>query len=219
MAQFIQVLFDGLALGSVYALVALGFVVIYRASQVFNFAQAELVLFGAFMMVTLGADGVGLPWGVAALGAMVTTGLLAAGVERVALRPLLGKPVFVTIIVTIFVGVILRTLMLLTWGTDPRPMPVPWEPSAAVEIAGAQVLVSAIAAVIAGALALAAFVVVIKRTRLGVAMRATSSDQETALGLGIPVGASRLRDQLVHRRGVRRARRGCFWAWRRAGST
>jgi len=185
-ATFVQLLLSGLALGAVYALVAVGFVVIYRASQVFNFAQGELLTFGAFAMV--GLSEAGLPWGFAMLGALVSTGLVAALVERIALRPLVGRPVFVTIMVTIFIGVILRTLMLLAWGTDTRGMPTPWAPDAAIDVAGASVLWNAIAAVAFGTVALVAFFVAIRFTRLGVAMRAAASDQETALALGIPVG-------------------------------
>ncbi len=186
MATFVQLLLSGLALGAVYALVAVGFVVIYRASQVFNFAQGELLTFGALAMV--GLTDAGLPWGLALLAAVLGTGIVAAILERVALRPLVGRPVFVTIMVTIFVGVILRTLMLLAWGTDTRGMPTPWAPDAAVDLAGASVLWNAIAAVLFGAVALGCFFVAIRYTRLGVAMRAAASDQETALALGIPVG-------------------------------
>ncbi len=186
MSTFLQLLGSGLALGAIYALVALGFVIIYKASQVFNFAQGELLTVGAFLMVALSR--LGLPWGIAAVGALVLTGLLGAGIERSVLRPLVGRPVFVTIIVTIFVGFILRALVIIVWGADTRGMPTPWDPTAVVQIGGARILVSSVAAVVAGGAAVALFFVVTQRTRLGVAMRAASSDQETALALGIPVG-------------------------------
>lgn len=186
MSSFLQLLVSGLALGSVYALVALGFVVIYRASQVFNFAQGELLTLGAFVMAA--ATGAGLPWLVSLALAMTFTGLVAASMERGVLRPLVGRPVFVTIIVTIFLGLLLRAAIVIVWGPDPRGLATPWETTATVELFGARVLVNSIAAVVAGGLALAAFFLLIRRTRLGVAMRAASSDQETALALGIPVG-------------------------------
>lgn len=186
MDTFLQLLIGGLALGAVYALVALGFVVIYRASQVFNFAQGELLAVGAFLMVSL--TDAGLPWAAALGAALVATGLLGALVERVFLRPLVGRPVFVTIILTIFIGFILRVLMVVAWGTDPRGMPTPWETTATVDVGGINVLVNSIGTIAAGALALGAFFLVIKYTRLGVAMRATASDQEAALAVGIPVG-------------------------------
>ena len=186
MTTFVQLLVSGLALGAVYALIALGFVVIYRASHVFNFAQGELLVFGAFTMTTL--HGIGLPWPLALFGAMAGTGLLGAVIERVALRPLVGRPVFTTIILTIFVGYLLRAMVHVVWGAAPRGMPTPWESTASVDVLGASVLVSSIVAVVAGALALVAFFVMVKRSKVGVAMRATSTDQEVALALGIPVG-------------------------------
>jgi len=185
-STFVQLLFSGLALGAAYALTALGFVVIYRASQVFNFAQGELLTTGAFVMTT--AVGFGLPWPVALLVAMVATGVLAAAVERVVLRPLVGRPVFVVIIVTIFIALFLRAGIHIIWGIDVRGMPTPWDPLSSVEIAGAKVLYSSLMTILAAALALGLFFVVLKFTRLGVAMRATSGDQEVALALGIPVG-------------------------------
>jgi len=186
MTTFVQLCASGLALGAAYALVALGFVVIYRASHVFNFAQGELLGFGAMLMSSLA--GAGVPWAVALAVTMIATGTLGAAIERVALRPLLGRPVFVTIILTIFVGLLLHAAVVILWGSDPRGMPTPWERTGTVSILGASVLVSSVWAVIAGGLALGVFFVAIKRTRLGVAMRAAACDQEVALALGIRVG-------------------------------
>jgi branched-chain amino acid transport system permease protein len=188
MGQLPQLLASGLALGAIYALVALGFVAIYRASKVFNFAQGELVTFGALVMVTLAKTDTGVPWPLALLLAMLATGLLAALIERLALRKMIGRPVFVTVILTLFIGIILRTLILAIWGTDPRGMPTPWDPMGTVEVLGAQLSANALGAIAAGVLALVAFYTLVKRTRLGVAMRATASDQEAALAQGIPVG-------------------------------
>jgi branched-chain amino acid transport system permease protein len=182
----IQLLVSGLALGSVYALVALGFVVIYRASQVFNFAQGELLAFGAFAMI--GLTQAGLPWLVALPAAMVATGLLGLAIERGILRAFVGRSIFATVILTIFVAAALRVGLLLVWGPDVRGMPTPWDPTASVQLGGANVLVSSLMAVLATAVALGAFFVLLKRSRFGVAMRATSSDQEASLSLGIPVG-------------------------------
>lgn len=173
-------------MGAVYALVALGFVVIYRASQVFNFAQGEFLTIGAFSMVAISSQGV--PWYVALVAAMVITGALAAGIERLVLRRMIGRQVFVTIILTIFIGLVLRTLVVLVWGTDPVGMPTPWEMTKSFELGTASILANSLAGIVAGALALTAFFLVNKYTKLGVAMRATAGDQEVALALGIPVG-------------------------------
>ncbi|MDP6539601.1 MAG: branched-chain amino acid ABC transporter permease [Planctomycetota bacterium] len=186
MSNLLQLCVSGLSLGTIYALIALGFVVIYRASTVFNFAHGEFLSFGAFCMVSLCAAG--LPWGISLATAMVLTGALGAAVERVVLRPMIGRPVFVTIIVTIFVGAILRSAIFIAWGPQTRGMPTPWDPLTTFEVAGASLLANSVAAVAAGACALAAFFALVRRTKLGVAMRATASDQETALALGVPVG-------------------------------
>ncbi|MCB9543453.1 MAG: branched-chain amino acid ABC transporter permease [Myxococcales bacterium] len=201
MGDLLQYLVSGIALGGVYALVALGFVVIYRASRVFNFAHGELLAFGALSMVWLtaprpddptayaiDAPGLGLPWLVALPIVLAATGLLAALVERVALRPLVGRPVFVSIIITLFVGAVLRTAMILFFGATPAPLATPWDAMGAFDLAGARLGYTSAAIIAASALALAAFFALLRLTRLGVAMRATSSDQETALALGIPVG-------------------------------
>lgn len=186
MGNLIQLLFSGLALGAIYALIALGFVVIYRASEVFNFAQGELLSVGAFLMAMFA--GLGLPWGLALALAMVATGVLAMGIERGVMRPLIGRPIFVSAILTIFVGFFLRAMVVIVWGVEPRGMPTPWETTAVVEIGGARILVNSLASVAAGAATLGAFFLLVRYTRLGVAMRAASSDQEASLAHGIPVG-------------------------------
>jgi branched-chain amino acid transport system permease protein len=206
MEELAQYWVSGLALGAIYGLVALGFVVVYRASQVFNFAHGDLLTFGAVLMVWLSSDplpplargatglgavcvdGVGLPWGAALLLAMATTGCVAMGLERVVLRPLVGRPVFVAVIVTLFVGFVLRTFTMLLWGNDTMPAVTPWDPMGTITLGRATLDYNAVAAIVAATAAFCVFAVLIRTTRLGVAMRATSSSQETALGLGIPVG-------------------------------
>lgn len=186
MTTFFQLLVSGLALGTIYALVALGFVVIYRASQVFNFAHGDLLTSGAFFMLT--ALAIGLPWWLALPATLLATGFLAASIERVVLRPLIGRPVFVTVIVTIFIGLILRVLLILIYGPDAQGMPTPWATDAAIQIGGVSILYNAIAAVVMGAIALLLFFMLLRFSSVGVAMRAAALDAEAALALGIPVG-------------------------------
>jgi branched-chain amino acid transport system permease protein len=202
--DFVQFLVAGVALGLVYALVALGFVVIYRASKVFNFAHGEFLSFGALVMVTLYSEpvdesslgtlgapeisGFGLPWLPALLISVAATGLLAVLVERVVLRPLIGRPVFVSIILTLFVGILLRTLMMLYWGAKPIPMTAPWSSLSGVEIGGAHLAYNDLAPIVAALFSLLGFYLILRFSRLGIAMRATASDQEVSLALGIPVG-------------------------------
>ena len=186
MSSFLQNCVGGLGLGAVYALVAVGFVVIYRSSQIFNFAHGEFVAIGAFLMTTLVS--IGVPWPFALLLTMIGTGALAAIVERSVIRPMIGRPLFSTIILTLFVGFVLRAGILIIWGTDLRGMPTPWDTMASFEFFGATVLYNVVAAVIIAAVSLGLFYLLLKKTRLGISMRAANSDQEVALVLGIPVG-------------------------------
>lgn len=186
MANLLQLLSSGLALGAIYALIALGFVVVYRASEVLNFAQGELLSTGAFAMVMLCE--LGLPWPLALIGTMIITGLVAAGIERGVMRPMIGRPIFVSAILTIFVGFFLRAMVIIVWGVEPHGMPTPWETTGVLELGGARILHNSLAAVVAGAVALTTFFIVVRYTRLGIAMRAASSDQEASLAHGIPVG-------------------------------
>jgi len=186
MDKFIELFINGLALGAIYALVALGFVVIYRASEVFNFAHGEFMALGAFIMSSLASAGV--PWLLALALSMGLTGALGAAVERGVLRHLVGRATYVPILMTIVVGLILRTLILLAWPDQPMGMPTPWERTATVQIFGTPIFLNSIAAVAAGALALGLFIYLTRYTRMGLAMRASASDGEAALALGIPVG-------------------------------
>jgi len=119
---------------------------------------------------------------------MAATAALAVTVERVVLRPLVGRPVFVSIILTLFIGALLRTVMMLIWGAEPLPLAVPWDPLAGWNVAGSLVDYGSVAGIGAGAIALLGFFALQRFSKLGVAMRAASSDQETAMALGIPVG-------------------------------
>lgn len=186
MSTFLQLTASGLSLGAIYALIAVGFVVIYRATQVFNFAHGDLLVLGAFLMAALGSTG--MPWALALALSIGTTAAVSAAVERVFLRPLVGRPVFVTIIVTIFVGYLLRIAIQLIWGPESRGLPTPWEPTARVDVLGAAVLHNTLFTVAAGGAALALFFLLLSRSRFGVAMRAVAQDAEAALALGIPVG-------------------------------
>ena len=163
MIDFLQYVTSGLALGSVYALVALGFVVIYRASEIFNFAHGELITLGGLLMiwmtapsidptapVGLGAaqiNGLGLNWWLSLLLTAVLVGGVAALVERFALRPLVGRPVFVPIIITLFVGFLLRTIMLLVWGAASLSLDTPWDPMSVLNVGGVVIQYNALSVV------------------------------------------------------------------------
>jgi len=183
---FLQLLISGLALGFVYSLISLGFVIIYRASEIFNFAQGEFLTLGAFSMISF--HNLGLPWGIALVCAMVSMGILGAIVERVLLRPLLGRPVFAGIILTILLGFVLRTLVVVFYGADPMGMPSPWERTLSFSLGETSILANSVATIFTSMAVLLFFYLLFRFSKIGIAMRATSSDQETSMALGIPVG-------------------------------
>lgn len=185
MTQLLQLSISGLALGASYALIALGFSVVFRASKLFNFAHGELLSLGAFLMTAL-VDV--LPWWLALLAAASLTGGLAALLERTVLRRMVGRPVFTTIILTLFLGLLLRAAIVIAFGTDTRGMPTPWESMAEVQVGNATVLLSSLVSLGATTVVLLVLHALVQRTPLGVAMRAASESQEVALALGIPVG-------------------------------
>ncbi|NMO21924.1 branched-chain amino acid ABC transporter permease [Pyxidicoccus fallax] len=185
MTQLLQLSISGLALGASYALIALGFSVVFRASRLFNFAHGELLSLGAFLMTAL-VDV--LPWWLALLASACLTGGLAALLERTVLRRMVGRPVFTTIILTLFLGLLLRAAIVIAFGTDTRGMPTPWESMAEVQVGNATVLLSSLVSLGATTAVLVLLHALVQRTPLGVAMRAASESQEVSLALGIPVG-------------------------------
>ena len=185
MTAFLQLLFQGLALGCVYALVALGFTVIFRASQVINFAQGSLLLVGAYLVSVL-ATGLGLPFWLAVL---VAIALLAAGCvlfQVVVLQRVLGQPVFVLVMITIGLSIAIDSAIPAIFGANSRILGDPWGASA-VHAGGLTFNWVQIWTVVCTALILALYFAFDRFSRYGLAMRATASDQEAALAVGVPI--------------------------------
>jgi branched-chain amino acid transport system permease protein len=185
MTQFIQLTVYGLANGAVLALAALGFVLIYKATRVINFAQGELLLVGAYAFYA-GLVLLGLPLVVALLASAVVAILLGLAIERLALRPLIGEDPIAVIMVTIGLSSVLKSVVQMLFGTTPREMPKILG-RASVEIAGAAVPVDRLAAIGLAAVVLGAFSAFFRWSRHGVAMRAVADDQQAALVQGISV--------------------------------
>jgi branched-chain amino acid transport system permease protein len=187
MTTFLQAVAVGLGNGSVYALLALGFVIIYKSTLVISFAQPGLMVIGALWVVHLG-NVIGINWYLSVLLAVMLTAALGLVAERVALRPLVGKPVFVAAIVTIGLDIILRVIANRYIGPDIRSVNDPWGLSTA-SIAGIVVQHRHLAMFVTTAFVVAGLFLFFKYSRIGLAMRATAFDQETALAQGISVGA------------------------------
>jgi branched-chain amino acid transport system permease protein len=185
MTAFLQLLFQGFALGCIYALVALGFTVIYRASKVINFAQGSLLLVGAYLVSVL-ATGLNLPFALAVIAAIA---LLAAGgalFQMTVLRRLLGQPVFVLVMITIGLSIVIDSAIPAIFGGNARILGDPWGASA-VNVDGVTFNWVRIWTVLCTGLILALYFVFDRFSRYGLAMRATAADEEAALAVGVPV--------------------------------
>ncbi|MBK9095625.1 MAG: branched-chain amino acid ABC transporter permease [Anaerolineae bacterium] len=185
MDQFIQLLFTGLTNGAIYALVALGFVLIYKSTEVINFAQGELLLVGAYLTFGLMAD-FGLAWPLGVLITLVLAAVLGVIIERLVLRPLIGEPIISVIMVTIGLSSLLRAFVSGIWGTAPRSFPA-FIPSATLRILGAAVPGDRLVAIGLAVLLLTALTLFFRRSSDGIAMRAVADDQQAALSMGISV--------------------------------
>ena len=185
MAFFLDLFVNGLLIGSMYALVALGFVLIYKATSVINFAQGDLVMFGGYIAAA-GLSLYHLPLWAAVplmLGLMVVLGF---AVERGILRPLIGQPVVSVLMVTIGLAQVFQGLAAMVWGasTINLPLPIPLKPFVVWEI-----YLSPINLVAAGLCVgfLVVFISFFRRSRMGIAMRAVADDQQSAMSVGINV--------------------------------
>jgi branched-chain amino acid transport system permease protein len=185
---FLEVLVGGLLSGIMYSLVALGFVLIYKASGVFNFAQGALVFFAALSLV--GFIELGLPFWLALPVTMVLMILVGMATERFVLRPLVNQHEITLLMATIGLTFVIEGLAQLVWGVDVRRLdlgipdvPMPWLAD------NTGMLISQVdlfAAVIAGAL-VATLALVFSRTKVGRALRAVADDHAAALSIGIPL--------------------------------
>ena len=183
MVFFVALLVHGMLAGSLYALMALAFVVVYKASRMINFALGELVMF-ASRLAAAGLHGLGLGL-VGAIGfgcaGMV---VLAMGFNRLVLRPLVGSPVITLIMVTIGLGTVLRASTFFLFQGIPAvlPLPIPREP---VAIQGVLLSVAELIAAVIALLCMALVSWGFQHSRIGVALRAIADDQQAAMLVGI----------------------------------
>ena len=190
MITFLQATFEGLSLGAVYSLVAIGFVLIYKATDVLSFAQPALVVVGAGLISALAVDR-GVPFWIAFIVGILLTGIIGLIMERTFLRPMVGEPVFSVAILTIGIDILLRTVLNNWIGLNPRYLGDPFQSFGnfgSVNVGGVTLKYLEIAALFTGVALIILLSVFFKRSKYGVAMMATSYDQEAALAQGINVG-------------------------------
>lgn len=185
MDKFIQLLLTGLTNGAILALVALGFVLIYKASDVINFAQGDFLMVGAYLTYGFVVQ-LGIFWPVGVLMTMVVAVLLGIVVERFILRPMIGEPIISVIMVTIGLSSLLRAVVNAIWGTTGRAFPS-FLPDSAISIGEAIIPVDRLIALALVAVLLAIFMFFFRYSKEGIAMRATADDQQAALSMGISV--------------------------------
>ena len=185
MTQFIQLTVYGLANGAILALAALGFVLIYKATRVINFAQGEFLLVGAYAFYSAFVL-LHLPAILAIAVGVIVAAALGVAIERLVLRPLPGEEPIAVIMVTIGLSAVLKAAVQVFYGTTPREMPR-FLPRGSVDILGAIVPSDRLVAIAIAAAVLAAFSAFFRWSRHGVAMRAVADDPQAALVQGISV--------------------------------
>jgi len=182
----LQLVISGLVIGSIYSAVALGFVVIYKATRVVNFAQGELLMVGAYVCYAFLVQ-MHVPFWAALLLTILFGMVLAMFVERLILRPMIGEPTISIIMVTIGLSLVLRSLVAAVWGTEILVYEPKLFPQEMVEIAGLPISLEFVWCFILSLVLLAVFSVFFKYSKAGVAMRATAFNQQVAQSMGISV--------------------------------
>ncbi len=185
MEIFMHLVISGIVQGSLYALIALGFVLIYKSSSIFNFAHGELVMIGAFMCWTfLSLEGFGIWTSLAC--AFVCTALLGYIIQRLFISPLTGQPILSAILMTLGLASILRGVAIIAWGSTWRNYP-PIFPYTSLEIFGVNISLQHLLIFIIVMIAFALFSLFFQKTKTGLAMRSAAEDHQTARSIGISV--------------------------------
>ena len=187
MQSFAQLLISGVALGCIYALIALGFVLIYKATETVNFAQGELMMLGAFgALVLMQVAG----WSFWAAAPFAVVGMMALGIalERVVIRPILGQPQFTIVMLTIGIGYLARGLITMVpdLGSTTSTLAVPYA-GQVIDLGGAVISVEQLAVIGTTALLCGLLYALFRYSKVGIAMQAASQNQLAAYYMGIPV--------------------------------
>jgi branched-chain amino acid transport system permease protein len=185
--QFLQLVISGISQGCIYGLIALGFVLIYKATETVSFAQGDLMMLGAFCGLA-GMTFMGFPFWLAVICAIAAMAVFGMALERLVIRPILGQPAFSIVMLTIGIGYVARGLitMIPGIGTETRVLPVPYKDM--IWNVGTLVLNVEQMAVIGTTAVLCGLLFALFRySKLGIAMQASSQNQLAAYYMGIPV--------------------------------
>jgi branched-chain amino acid transport system permease protein len=186
MSYFFQLVVSGIVVGSIYALSALGFVLIYKSSRVLNIAHGQIIAAGAFVTYAL-TVWLGIPIYISFLMSLIITFFLAMSVERIFLRRLIGEPIISVIMVTIGLMSILDGIIYLTpFGAENFSFPE-FLPKTPIALGGVSISWTQLVGVIITAILIAGFTWFFKRSTLGISMRAVSDDQMASMSIGISI--------------------------------
>lgn len=181
---FMQFFLSGLSMGSIYALIALGFVLIYKSTSILNLAQGEFLMVGAYICLSMTLD-FGLNFVAAFMLTMVFSIILGLAVERLALRPLIGEPIISVIMVTLGLTYILRGIVIMLWGNDIRQFNIfPEEP---IDIWGVKLTYLYVWSMGISLILLTFFAIFFKYARTGIFLRAVADHQTASQSMGISV--------------------------------
>ena len=185
MTLFPLLVASGLVIGAAYGLIAMGFALIYKSTGVVNFAQGELTMLTAYIAFSL-ATALHLSFLPLIILTIPVAMALGLAIERVFIRPMLGEPPFAIVMVTLGLAVILRSLTILIWGSEPFNFPADL-PQTVVKLFGVPFYPAQLALIAACALVLAAVSAFLRFSRYGVAMRATAANETAARLAGVDV--------------------------------
>ncbi len=183
MVEFTQYVIGGLAVGSIYGLVALGFVLIFKATDVFNFAQGDLLMVGGYLLFTCLAT-FSLPMIPAILVALAMAAVMGVLLQVIVFRPMIGKPLLTVVMVTIALSLIIRSVMQILYGPQERSLPARL-PSESFGFLGLRISTLDLIVMAITAVCVTAFALFFRRSKLGLEMRATAQSVEAAVLSGI----------------------------------
>jgi branched-chain amino acid transport system permease protein len=185
--QLVQLLLSGVAVGCIYGLIALGFVLIYKATETVTFAQGEMMMLGAFGGLAC-MSFFGFPFWLAVISAILGMAVFGILLDRVVIRPVLGQPAFSVVMLTIGIGYVARGLitMIPNIGTETHTLQVPYKDQIS-KLGGLVINIEQLVVIISTAILCALLYALFKYSKLGIAMQASSQNQLAAYYMGIPV--------------------------------
>ena len=185
METFVSLTMNGLANGAILAIAALGFVVVYKATGIINFAQGEFLLIGAYLIHQF-RTGWGWHWSVAIVAAVIVAAMMGVVIERLILRPLVGESAIAVVMVTIGLSLALLAITLWVWGSSPFPPP-DFISKDTVELLGANVPINRFVAIGVAVAVFTGFSLFFRKSKQGLAMRAVADDQQAAMAQGVNI--------------------------------